>query len=311
MRAIVFYHYGDTDVLQVDNVPEPVPGKGDILVRVNYSAVNPKDTFIRKGRFKRFPVNRFPQRIGFDFSGIVAESHHPSYSEGDAVFGMLEGWQGGSCAEYIVVKAHQLAKKPESIPFDQVASVPLVGLTALQALRDDAGIKSGDRVCINGASGGVGSMAVQIAKVYGAHVTAIASASNHEFLYSLGADICIDYRETDISTGDNPFDIFFDVFGNTRFARIKPLLSPTGTWVSTVIQAHVFISQALTVFSRKSAKLVVVKANPDDFRLLTDWMESAKVKAIIQDIFPMENTAVAHEQQQSKHTRGKLLIRID
>ncbi len=310
MRAAVFYEYGDVNVLKIADVPQPSIISDEILVNVKAAAVNPKDTFIRKGRFKRFTGNQFPQLAGFDFSGVVAESNHPDYTIGDAVFGMLEGWHGGSCAEYVSVRGHQLAKKVDSISFEDAAAVPLVALTALQALRDDAGIKAGDKVCINGASGGVGSMAVQIAKIYGADVTAIASQSNHDFLMELGADTCIDYKERNISQMQNQFDIFFDVFGNTRFASIKPILSGQGTWVSTVIQPHVFISRALTIFRRKKAKLVVVKAIHEDFQLIGDWMVSGKLKAIIHASYPLEKIAEAHLQQESKHSRGKLVVKI-
>jgi len=310
MKAAVFYEYGDIDVLQIADVPKPSISDNEILVKVKAAAVNPKDTFIRKGRFKRFTGNQFPQLVGFDFSGEVAESNHPHYKIGDAVSGMLEGWHGGSAAEYVAVKAHQLAKKPDAVSFEDAAAVPLVALTTLQALRDDARIKPGDKVCINGASGGVGTMAVQIAKIYGAEVTAIASQSNHDFLKTLGADYCIDYRETNITSSNSKFNIFFDVFGNTRFASIKPILTENGTWVSTVIQPHVFVSMGLSYFSSKTAKLVVVKAQTDDFKLIGEWMEARKLKAIIHDTYPLEKIADAHRQQQSKHTRGKLVIHV-
>lgn len=310
MKAAVFYEYGDVDVLKIVDVPKSTIASDEILVNVKVAAVNPKDTFIRKGRFKRFTGNQFPQFVGFDFSGIVSESNHPDYATGDEVFGMLEGWRGGSCAEYVVVKAHQLAKKPDTISFEDASALPLVALTALQALRDDAGIKVNDKVCINGASGGVGSMAVQIAKIYGAHVTAIASQSNHDFLREIGADECIDYKEIDITKLDSQFDIFFDVFGNTHFANIKPILSNKGKWVSTVLQPHVFTSIGLSYFSQKKAKLVVVKAIHEDFQLIGEWIIEAKLKAIIQTIYPLEKIAEAHTQQQSKHTRGKIVIRI-
>lgn len=310
MKAAVFYQYGKVDVLKIADVPKPTIGAGEILVNVKAAAVNPKDTFIRKGRFKRFTGNQFPQFVGFDFSGTVAGSKHPDYIIGDEVFGMLEGWHGGSCAEYLTVQAHQLARKPDTISFEDAAALPLVALTALQALRDDAEIKAGDRVCINGASGGVGSMAVQIAKIYGAHVTAIASQTNHDFLRELGADNCIDYKETNITQSDSKFDIFFDVFGNTGFASIKPILSRKGKWISTVILPHVFISIGLTYFRHKKAKLVVVKARNADFQLIGDWMSEGKLKAIIHEIYPLEKIADAHSQQQSKHTRGKIVISI-
>ncbi|MEO1291134.1 MAG: NAD(P)-dependent alcohol dehydrogenase, partial [Chloroflexota bacterium] len=216
----------------------------------------------------------------------------------------------GTCAEYILVQANQLSRLPDTVSWIDAASVPLVSLTALQALRDNAKIQSGMRVCINGASGGVGSMAVQIAKICGCRVTAIASESNHDFLSDLGADICLDYRQNDIRNSDQHFDIFFDVFGNTHFRDIKPILSKNGTWVSTVIKQHVFTSIALSKLSSKSAELVVVKAVSEDLSQIAEWMVDGRLRAIIHQTYPIEQIAQAHQQQQSKHTRGKLVITI-
>lgn len=312
MKAAIFNRYGKVDVLEIQDVPQPHPDAGEILVRVHAATVNPKDTFIRKGRFRRFTGKTFPQGTGFDFAGEIAElgANVNGFSVGDAVFGMLEGWHGGTCAEYVVAKPSQMGIKATTASFEESASMPLVTLTALQALRDEGNIKAGDRVCINGASGGVGSMAVQIAKIYGAHVTALASPSNHDFLKSIGADVCIDYHTTDITKSGEPFDIFFDVFGNQRFNRVKPILNTHGTWISTVIKPHVFISMALSRFRRKKAKLVVVKATPQDFQQVATWMESGDLKAIIHATYPLDHIRDAHTQQESKHTRGKIVITI-
>lgn len=311
MKAAVFYAYGDVDVLQIADVPKPIIGDNGVLVKVVSAAINPKDTFIRKGRFKWFTGNQFPQLTGFDFAGIVAETNSADFAVGDAVFGMLEGWRGASCAEYVAVEAHQLAHKPDTIDFDDAASVALVGLTALQALRDEGNIKAGDKVCINGASGGVGTMAVQIAKIYGCHVTAIASQKNHDFLRDLGADDCIDYRDANISRTSATFDIFFDVFGNTRYKHIKPILSNNGTWISTVIQPHVFMSRLLSSFSGKSAKLVIVQANRKDLLTIVEWLLNGQLQAIIANRYLLEEIRQAHRLQQSKHSGGKIVIQVE
>ncbi|MEO1166444.1 MAG: NADP-dependent oxidoreductase, partial [Chloroflexota bacterium] len=258
MQAAVFDHYGDVDVLHIADIPRPTISAGQILVKVHAAAINPKDTFIRKGRFKRFTGNDFPKTTGFDFAGVVAESQVDDLPLGTPVFGMLDGWHGATCAEYVVVAGEQVAIKPDNVSFVDAAAIPLVGLTALQALRDEGGLRenANQSVCINGASGGVGTMAVQIAKRYGAKVTAIASERNHAFLRELGADHCIDYRQTDITQTNSQFDIFFDVFGNINYRNAKPILTPSGTWVSTVLKLHVFVSMMLSRFTRQSAKLV-------------------------------------------------------
>ena len=313
MKAAIFNAYGATDVLDIADVPRPRCQVDEILVRVRAAAVNPKDTFIRKGRFKRLSGENFPMLTGFDFAGEIAEigSAVTGLTVGEPVYGMLDGFQGATCAEYLAVKPFRLAHKPENLSYGEAAALPLVTLTALQALRDVARIQPGQHVCINGASGGVGVMAVQIAKRYGATVTAIGSQRNHDFLHGLGADHCLDYREQDITQSKERFDIFFDVFGNQPFRAIKPILTQRGVWVSTVIKSHVFRSVAFTkLFGRKKAKMVAVKANHDDLSLVREWVEASALKSIIHAVYPLDQIRAAHAQQETKHTQGKIVVQI-
>lgn len=313
MRAAVITAYGPPDVLSVRDVPVPRPQADEVLVHVRATAINPKDTFIRKGRFKRLTGKRFPIRTGFDFAGEVAEIG-PDVMDtlvGEAVYGMLNGWQGGACAEYVAVRPGRFCKKPQGVSFDEAAALPLVSLTALQALRDRASIATGMRVCINGASGGVGSMAVQIAKIMGARVTAISSPPNHDYLADLGADHCIDYRHGNITAPGQRFDIFFDVFGNRPFRSVIPVLSDRGVWVSTVIRPHVFLSVILTrLFSRRKARLVLVKSLRDDLEQVRLWVETGVLRPVVHSVYPLENIREAHVQQETKHTRGKIVIHM-
>jgi NADPH:quinone reductase-like Zn-dependent oxidoreductase len=311
MKAALFNSYGDTGVLQIVDIPRPQITTDEILVRVHAAAVNPKDTFIRKGYLKQFTGSDFPMLLGFDFSGEVVEvgSNVGSFQEGDSVYGMLDGWHGKTCAEYAAVTVNQAALKPDALSFAEAAALPLASSTALQAFRDEANISAGQGVCINGASGGVGCAAVQIAKIYGAQVTAVSRAENHDFLRKLGADSCIDYRDIDITKSDRKFDIFFDVFGNQRFEAIKPILSDSGIWVSTVIQPHVFGSVAATKFSSgRKAKLVIVKSSREDLDIISGWVDSDQLKPIIHSVFPLEQIGDAHSQQETKHTRGKIVV---
>ncbi len=313
MKAAIFNSYGDTSVIDIAGIPRPQIKAGEILVRVHAAAVNPKDTFIRKGYLKRFTGTDFPQLMGFDYSGQVAEvgSNIKSFQEGDSVFGMLDGWDGRTCAEYVAVRPNQAALKPDSLPFADAAALALVSSTALQAFRDEAKIEEGQSLCINGASGGVGSVAVQIAKIYGAHVTAVSRAENHDFLRTLGADSCIDYREVDIAGTDYKFDIFFDVFGNQRFEAIKPILTHNGVWVSTVLQPHVLASVEATRFSSgKKAKLVIVNSSREDLDIISGWVDAGLLKPIIHTMFPLDQIREAHTQQETKHTRGKIVVSI-
>ena len=313
MKTVIFNSYGDTGVMHVADQPRPQIEPGEILVRVHAAAVNPKDTFIRKGYLKRLTGYDFPQQLGFDYSGQVAEvgSNIKTFREGDSVFGMLDGWHGRTCAEYVAVKPNQAAPIPDSLSFKEAASLALVSSTALQAFRDEANIKEGQSLCINGASGGVGSVAVQIAKILGAHVTAVSRAENHDFLRTLGADSCIDYREVDIAATDHKFDIFFDVFGSQHFEAIKPILNDNGVWVSTVLQPHVFASvEATRSSSDKKARLVIVKSSREDLDIISGWVNAELLKPIVHAVFPLDQIREAHIQQETKHTRGKIVISI-
>ena len=166
-------------------------------------------------------------------------------------------------------------------------------------------------MCINGASGGVGSVAVQIAKILGAQVTAVSRAENHDFLRELGADTCLDYREVDITESGQKFDIFFDVFGNRRYDEIEPILTNSGVWVSTVLQPHVFASvEATKSSSGKKAKLVIVKSSRADLDIISGWVNNGRLKPIIHAIYPLTDIRAAHAQQESKHSRGKIIISI-
>ncbi len=313
MKSAVFHAFGDIDVIRIVDVEIPATGESEVLVRVRAAAVNPKDTFIRKGRFAALTGSGFPMRTGFDFSGEVGHvgSGLTGYKEGDPVYGMLDGWEGGTCAEYLVVKPHQLSIKPTNLSFEEAAALPLVSLTALQALRDEAHIKSGFHVCINGAAGGVGSMAVQIAKCFDATVTAISSRQNHKFLRDLGANRCIDYHDTDITSSQERFDIFFDVFGNQLFDNVRPILAPKGVWVSTVLRPEVGEAVERTRDSKgQCARLVIVRADREDLNQVRQWAEAGLIRPVIQQVFPLADIAAAHRQQESKHTRGKLVVTI-
>lgn len=313
MRAAIFNEFGGTEVLDVAEVEKPHVKADEVLVRVRAAAVNPKDTFVRKGRFRLFTGRRFPMLTGYDFAGEVAAAGKrvTTLEKGQPVFGMLDCWRGRTCAQFVAARPDMLVTMPASLSFEEAAALPLAASTALQALRDKAGIETGFRVGINGAAGGVGTLAVQIAKLFGAHVTAVGSQANHAFLYSLGADTCIDYHDTDVASGDQRFDIFFDVFGNQSFGKIKPVLTPAGTWVSTVVQPHVFISQlATSLWGQKRARLVVVKSRPSDLALIRKWAEAGTLQPVIQDVYPLEKIRAAHAQQETKHTRGKIVIAI-
>ncbi|HET6417176.1 MAG TPA: NAD(P)-dependent alcohol dehydrogenase, partial [Polyangiales bacterium] len=224
MRAVVIDEYGGPEVLRATTVPRPAPRRGQVLVRTRFIGVNPKDVIVRKGKFQIATGKKFPLIVGHDIAGEVIEAGVGSdLYEGELVFGMINDFAGRAYAEYAAVDAQQLAKVPSSIELRVAAAVPLAAQTALQALRDDAHLKPGQNVLINGASGGVGVFAVQIAKILGAHVTAVCSHRNTELVRELGADRVIDYTKTDLVDLQERFDAIFDVFGNYSFDRLKHL----------------------------------------------------------------------------------------
>ncbi|RLB45897.1 MAG: NAD(P)-dependent alcohol dehydrogenase, partial [Deltaproteobacteria bacterium] len=222
MRAVVIDQYGGPDMLHVATVPRPVPTRGQVLVRTRFVCVNPKDVVVRKGKFQIATGKKFPLIVGHDIAGEVVEAGlGADLSEGDLVYGMINDFAGRAYAEYAAVDWKQLGHAPSSIELSVAAAVPLAAQTALQALRDDAHVKPGQEVLINGASGGVGVFAVLIAKILGAQVTAVCSQRNVELVTELGADRVIDYNQTELVDVSERFDTIFDVFGNYHFDQLK------------------------------------------------------------------------------------------
>ena len=313
MRVVEYERFGDESVLEVRERPTPAAGAGELLVRVRAAALNPKDVFTRKGQMRTFSGSRFPRRVGYDWAGEVAAVGPgvTGFAQGDALYGMIQQWAGGAVAEYAAVKVGELAPKPARLSFEEAAAVPLAALTALQALRDDAHLQPGQRVLINGASGGVGTFAVQIARALGGRVVAVASGRNRELLQQLGAHEVMDYTVQPPTAVEPKVDVFFDVFGNQPFARARAALTPTGTWVSTVIRAHVALAHLRTLFfTSQRARLVLVRSNRADLELLGRWAEEGALRPVLEAVLPMEEVAQAQRQLSTKRTRGKVVLRV-
>lgn len=313
MRVALYDRYGASDVVRLREVPAPRLGRSELLVRVRAAALNPKDILVQSGRNRLYRLiggPRFPKRLGYDWSGEVV-SCGPGvvgFSAGDALFGMIDSWAAGACATHAVVRVGELTGKPPALTWEQAAALPLAGQTALQALRDVAGVGAGARVVINGASGGVGTVAVQIAKALGAHVTAITSSRNLELVESLGADELVDYTATDLRDLVGPFDVFFDVYGNRSFGFAAPRLAERGIYVSTVPKSHVLRGWAATLFGRRRARLVVVRSRARDLVTLAAWAREGKLRPVIDSVFPLDEIAAAEERVASRHARGKVIL---
>ncbi len=312
MRAVRFDRYGPPEVLQVVAVPTPVPGRGAVRVAVHAAAVNPKDVLVRKGKFAVPMGRRWPKAVGYDLAGVV-DAVGPGVrglAVGDRVLGMVQAWAGGACAEAVVLPADQVAPLPEGLSWVEAAALPLVGLTALQALRDCARLQPGQRVAIHGASGGVGTVAVQIARAMGAHVTATGRAENHPRLQALGAHATVDYRAVDVLS-QGPFDVVFDVFGDRRFAEARGALSPQGVYVSTVPGPRTVADHLRTRLSRgQRARLVVVRSRRRDLEALMAWVAGGVLRPVVDRVWPLADIAQAHAYLETKRAQGKVVLTV-
>jgi len=312
MRAVLIDRYGGPEVLRLATVPRPVPTRGQVLVRTRFIGVNPKDVIVRKGKFQIATGKKFPLIVGHDIAGEVVEvGLGADLAKGDLVYGMINDFAGRAYAEYAAVDCQQLAKAPTSIELAVAAAVPLAAQTALQALRDDARLKAGQTVLINGASGGVGVFAVQIAKILGAQVTAVCSHRNVDLVTELGADRVIDYTQTELVDLDERFDVIFDVFGNYRFEQLKKLLSARGTYVNTIPSARIFKDVARSFVRRKRAKLVIVKSKREQLDWLRQQIDAGRLRVVVDRSFPLTDVADAHRYMETKRARGKVVLSVD
>jgi len=309
MRAALYRRYGK-DVVEVGEWPDPIAGGGELSVRVRAAALNPKDVMTSRGKLALFSGRRFPKQLGYDWAGevIAVGPGVEGVAIGERRFGMIQSWKAGAIAERAVVRVEESARLPDAIDWPSGAAISLVSLTALQALRDEGGLRDGGRVLIHGASGGVGVHAIQIAKILGAHVTTTSSAANRALCRSLGADVALDYAAADLAARGERWDVFFDVFGNRRLSFAKPLLGPRGRYVQTVPAATTLFDVARSALLPVRAKLVVVRSNARDLERVADWMRAGVLRAVIDSEHSLTDVRAALDRQASKRARGKIVI---
>ncbi len=311
MQAAVYHRFGPPEVLQIEPVSEPCPRSDEALVQVRAASVNPKDVLMRKGKFRWLARRRAPMRTAFDLSGVVLSAPPGSgFVEGDSIFAMLGGWDGGAMAERAAVPVGEMARMPSTLDYAEAASVPLAAQTALQALRDLGDVGRRDRVIINGASGGVGTFAIQLAKLLGAKVTAVCSSRNAELCRSLGADNVEDYKTLSAISMLRECDVFFDVFGNRSFAEVRPLLGRRGRYISTVPSPKLFLQTVMARVSRPSAQLVVVRSRRRDLEFLAQAFEAGQLVATIDRRYRLDEIREAHRHIETKRTRGKVVVEV-
>ncbi len=310
MKAVVIHRYGAAEVLQYEDVEQPKIDSTQLLVKVRASSVNPIDWKIRQGMLSLIAGNKFPKILGFDVAGDVVEvgSGVTRFKAGDAIYGSTS-FPGGGYAEFAAVPESVAVLKPTNLSYEEAAAVPLAALTALQALRDQGNIQTGQNVLINGAAGGVGIFAVQIAKALGAVVTGVSSTKNLDLVKSLGADRVIDYTQQDFAEDTAQYDIIFDAVGKRSLSQTKKVLKPNGIYITTLPGPEVLLESVLTAFlPGQKAKFLFEKPNVKDLLFLKELIEAGKIRVVIDRTYPLQELAAAHAYSETGRAVGKIAI---
>jgi NADPH:quinone reductase-like Zn-dependent oxidoreductase len=326
MKAIVYEQYGPPDVLQLREVEKPTPEDNEVLIRVRATTVTSGDVTVRSLKVPsalfwllaraNYGLTGPRQKIlGSDLAGEIESVGQDvtQFSKGDQVFGTTTVDVLGAYAEYVCLPEQGVvAIKPSNMTYEEAAAVSHGALTALWFLRDKGHIQSGHQVLINGASGGVGTFAVQLAKHFGADVTGVCSTANLDLVESLGADKVIDYRRQDFATTGDTYDIIFDVVGKTSFSRCKSSLKPKGVFLAPVWGIRELV-QMLWTSMASSKKLIagVAPARKEDLILLKHLIEAGKIRSVIDRCYPLDQTAEAHRYVDRGHKRGHVAITLE
>ena len=321
MKAILYTQYGSPDVLQFKEVEKPVPKDGEILVRVHAASANPLDWHRMRGApfLARLDGGlRKPKdpRLGADIAGRVEAvgNNVTQFEVGDEVFGACMG----SFAEYASAPENRVVLKPANRSFEEAAAIPVAAITALQGLRDKGQIQSGQKVLVNGASGGVGTFAVQIARSFGTEVTGVCSTRNLEMVRSIGADHVIDYTKEDFTRNGQHYDLIYDAVGNRSVSDYKRALNSNGTCVIAGFQnlprlfEHMVLGPLRSKIGNKKVGLMgTAKLNQNDLVYLKELLEAGKIVPVIERRYPLCETAEAIRHLEEGHARGKVVITVD
>ena len=308
MKAVCIYSYGGPEVLVYEDAPRPHPDDGEVLVRVHAAGVNPVDWKVREGQLKEMLHHTLPLVLGWDVSGVV-EALGTGTSRlrvGDEVFSRPDIHRDGAYAEFIVVRESELALKPKSIDHIHAAALPLAGLTAWQTLFVAGGLAAGQRVLIHAAAGGVGSLAVQMAKWKGAHVIGTASERNHAFLRELGVDQVVDYDAVRFEEAVEPVDLVLDTIGGEVQERSWKVLKRGGILVSIVSPPSADIAASHGV----RQAFVFTEPNAGQLAEISKLADAEKLKAIVETILPLSDATRGMELSERGHTRGKIVLRV-
>lgn len=317
MRAAILQDNGPIDTISVGEIEAPKMRPDEMMVRVHAAAINPADLKVVTGSQGAgfIHAKKFPMTFGYDFSGVVERvgADVRARSEGDAVFGHLAyspTTRLGSFAEFVVVKPERVGVKPANVSHADAAASATVGCTALQALRDKGRLRSGQRALINGASGGVGSYAVQVARLLGAEVWGTASATKADFVRSLGATEVVDYRSTPLGAIGQTFDVLLDAACTSSFGETQHLLNREGAYVTLLPSARFFTGMLKSLFTSKRCAILTVQSRAKDLDQLGAWLGAGKLDASVEKTFPFADLGRALVTLESGAVQGKLAVAI-
>jgi NADPH:quinone reductase-like Zn-dependent oxidoreductase len=326
MKAIIYNQYGTPDVLELSEVQKPIVKENEVLVKVYAASANAADAHLLSGLIPRLmghgwlhPKNRIP---GADMAGVVEAvgKNVRDFKPGDEVYGDLAGCGFGTFAEYVAANENALALKPSNLSFEEAAAVPMAAVTALQGLRKKGEVKAGQKVLINGASGGVGTFAIQIAKAFKAEVTAVCSTGKIELVRSLGADHVIDYTKqdfTDLANHPNGklYDLIIGANGYRPISQYKKLLNENGIYVMTggtgsQFLEVIFLGPIISMRGNKKIDHLMAKPNRRDLEVVKSLIELGKIKPVIEQCFPLKDAAKALWHIKNGHAKGKVVIQL-
>lgn len=332
MKAFVMDRYGSSQVVRAGEMPEPPMGDGDVLVRIHAASINPLDLKIRSGALKLVLPYRLPLILGNDMAGVVVRvgARVRSFKPGDEVYARPGQDRIGTFAELIAVSEQALALKPKTLSMEQAASIPLVGLTGWQALVEMADLRAGQKVLIHAGSGGVGTFAIQLAKHLGAYVATTASAANRELVKGLGADVVIDYRQTDFSTALHNYDLVFDTQGGETLMKSVRVLKRGGRLISIsgppdpdfakASGAPWFVRAAMGMLSYRIRALarrhqvrysfLFMRANGEQLRHLAALIDAGTIRPVLDRVFPFAATRDALDYIEAGRAKGKVVVKM-
>jgi NADPH:quinone reductase-like Zn-dependent oxidoreductase len=300
-------------VVEVRDVPQPQPGADDVLIRVHAAAINPLDWKIRSGMVKIFTGRTFPKILGSECAGEVVATggRVQRFARGDQVIGLPGMKRLGTFAEYVCSPQQTTFPKPVNITFSHAATIPIAGCTALQALRDLGRLATGQHVLINGASGGVGTFAVQIARIFAAKVTAVCSGANSALVRDLGADRVIDYTGEDFTKGNERYDLIFDAVAKASWTACRKVLTPQGRYVTTLPTFAVLLNQFLSgCLTSQKARIVMARPNARDMEWLKGEIEAGRIRIVIDREYPLAQIREALAYSEAGKAKGKVVLQI-